>query len=517
MKAQVAQPIQLTDLIGHKPGPHQLEFVLAPEREVAWVSGFGGGKTVGLGAKTITHMLKWKKARCMLGRLTYDEMMSTTKKTFFEVGQVLFDRGYVEKPNKWDYTETTNLVRLVGGSEVVFKNLDDADRRYKNWELTFIGIDQGEENEFEVYEILNNRLRSSMANSHIPAEARQMCVIANDGGYNWIYQRFHPEENTDVKRRKFIHSTSLDNPHIDEQYKRDLMNNSPEWVAMNVFATMNKKVGRLLADPQKIDSFTPPAGATVWYGHDHGESSVGSGHFAYYNDTGRILRGEGGDVPPGFTVIFREHWMEDKSVDEQVSNIKVLESDLNVISRSMDHTAFRLTQTKKGGIRNSLADVYADCGMIFTPSIGNPDSRIARWNLVVSQGLIVTRDCPNLIRQVPKYHTKLNARTGNKEIVKKSTFHAVDSAGYVLMAMPRPISQALTSAPPDYMTDEPAHLKPTAPYWRQHPDEQSRSFAVANWREAQADSEETALFMPDDYGDSALFTRGGNDVAVHEE
>lgn len=425
----------------------------------------------------------------MLCRLTYDEMISTTKQTFFIVCQKLYDKGLIERPKAWDYKESTNFVRLVNGSEISFKNLEDPSRRYKNYELTFVGIDQAEENEFDVFEILNNRLRRTADTKHIPENARQMVLIANDNGFNWLHERYHPDSNNDPVQRRFFHATSLDNPHLDQDYLRDLLNNSPEWVDRNVFAKMRKDQGRLLIDPQRTQSFEPPAGAICYLGIDHGESSVCSAHFAWYNGLEQPV----GPVLPGFTCVFKEYWSEGKSVDHHARAILDLCARYNVPSRVMDHTAFRLTQTKKGGVRNSIADVYADCGLFLTPSVGNPEARIERYNLVASQGLIVTEECPNLLRQIPRYHSQVNKRTGNPEIVRRSTFHAVDSVGYTLMSIPRPINRNLQPIPDDL----PWHLNAANPYWLERRDEQSRQFAIANHEEKESESLETAPFTPD--------------------
>jgi len=415
-------------------------------------------------------------------------MVNTTKKTFFEVGEVLVTQQLVEKPQKWDFHESTNIIRLVNGSTINFKNLEDPTRRYKNYELSFCGIDQAEENEYEVFEILNNRLRPSMSMTHIPQSAFQMVVIANDDGYNWIYERYHPDMNRDTTRRRFFHASSLDNPHLDRAYLEQLLDNSPEWVDRNVYAKMRKDQGRLLLDPQRTGPFIPPANAPVYVGIDHGESTVCSAHYAWFNDTGKIVPP---GIPPMFTVIFREFWAENTTVDHNAREIDRLSAGLNVVSRVMDRSAFRLTQSKKGGIRNSVADVYADCGLYVAPSLGDPDARIKRYNLVASKGLIVTDDCPNLLRQIPKYHTKLDPRTGNRDIVKRSTFHAIDSVGYLLMSMPRPFSMAMYESPEMYHEDGvPMHLQPGVSKL----DETSRQFAINNLREIEEQSLETVPY-----------------------
>ena len=96
------------------------------------------------------------------------------------------------------------------------------------------------------------------------------------------------------------------------------------------------------------------------------------------------------------------------------------------------------------------------------------------------------KDCPNYIRQAPQYHTKPNRRTGNPEIVNKSSYHAVDSVGYLLMSMP---IQGPKSWTPPGEDELPPHLRPDDPYWQAAKDEASRQFAVNNHRDKGPDDE----------------------------
>lgn len=483
-----AQPIQfkLSDFIGPDPPITQLDFVAADSREVAWIGGIGAGKTVGLCAKAVMVMLNYPGSRVMIARRTYDELIKTTKQTFFRVAEPLKKVGIIERPRNWEYTEQTNYVRLSTGAELHFSNLEDL-TKFKNIELTWIGIDQGEENELDLMMFVKSRLRKTFRQKEVPPSARQFCVIANDDGHNWIWKRYHPDSIGYVASRQFFHSTSLDNAHLDPENLKDILAMPPEWVNQYVYARMDAKTGRLLPDPQVIPPCDPPPGVPVYLAVDHGESTVCSAHWAFENTTEQVLPG---GIPPGHTVIFREYWLEGGTVEDHARNISAMNRDLKVVSQVMDHTAFNHTQTRRGGIRSSIADLYRDCGLYLAPSVGNPGTRIERINVVQARGLYVTKDCPNYIRQAPQYHTKVNSRSGIPEIVNKSAYHAVDSVGYLLMSMPNLGPRVV--APPG--EDElPPWLLPGHEYWQQAKDEASRQFAVANHRE-RTESLQTAPF-----------------------
>jgi len=373
---------RLSDFVGNDPPSPQLEFIEAPEFEVAWIGGQGGGKTVGLCAKALMALLRYPGSRAMLCRRTYDELIKTTKQTFFRVAQPLKDAGLVDRPRNWEYTEQTNLVRLATGAELSFSNLED-ETKFRNLEQTWIGVDQGEENDLDLMMYLKSRIRQTFRQKEVPPAGRQFCVIANDEGHNWIWRRYHPNAVGYQSKRRFIHSTSLENPYLDPENLAEMLAMPPEWVNKFVYAKMDSSTGRLLPDPRVIASCWPPAGLDVYLAVDHGESTVCSAHWGFENTTEQSLPP---GIPPGWLCVFREYWLEGGTVEQHARNIQAMSQNLKIVSRVMDHTTFRLTQARRGGIRSSIADLYRDCGLVLTPSVGNPDTRVERINVVHGRG-----------------------------------------------------------------------------------------------------------------------------------
>ena len=341
--------------------------------------------------------------------------------------------------------------------------------------------------------MLKRRILPTFRQKEVPPSARQFCVIANDEGRNWIWGRYHPDAVGLIPNRRFIHATSLDNPHLDESYIKELLSMPPEWVNKYVYAKMDAHSGKLLPDPKVIASCWPPPEVDVYLAVDHGESTVCSAHWGFENTTEHTIPP---GVPPGWVCIFREYWSEGSTVEQHARNITAMSQKLKIVSKVMDRTTFNLTQARRGGIRSSIADLYRDSGLVLVPSVGSPDTRVERINVVQGRGLVVTKDCPNYIRQAPHYHTKVNRRTGLPEIVNKSSYHAVDSVGYLLMSMPSLGPRILYPPGEDEL---PPHLQPGHAYWQQSKDEAARQFAVANYRE-RLDSPSTEPF-------------GGNDEA----
>lgn len=473
--------IKLSDLIGPAPPAAQVEFVTATEREVCWISGFGGGKTVGLAAKCIKTMLEYPGSVCMIGRRTYDELRKTTKKTFFRVADPLAKAGLIDRPRNWDPQEKTEYLRLTTGAELYFTNLDD-ETKFKNLALTWVGIDQAEENEWDLVAMLNQRLRPEFRAREVPLEARQLCLIANDEGRNWLWERYVPQAVGYVKGRRFIHSTSFDNPYLSKEYLADLLRMPSEWQDKYVFAKLRAGSGRLLPDPVTIPRFRPPPHWPVYRGIDHGESSVCSAHWGTVNPDPLPYQG----VPGRGVCVFQEYWQEASDVEHHARAILGRSEGYDIVSTVLDRRSFSLTQSRRGGLRSSIADLYAECGLVCAESAGDPETRVERITLAQSRGLVVTEECVHYLHQAPKYHTKLNRRTGLPEIVNRQRFHAVDSVGFLLMAMPLggPVG------PPPDPDAPPAFLRPDHPYWLAARDEASRQFALANYRDRRDETTE---------------------------
>ena len=127
-RAAPSLQFRLSDFLGETPSYAQLDFVEAPEPEVAWIGGVGCGNTVGLCAKALMTMLRYPGSRIVLCRRTYDELIKTTKQTFFRVAEPLKKAGLIERPRNWDYQEQTNYLRLTTGAELQFSNLEVPNR-----------------------------------------------------------------------------------------------------------------------------------------------------------------------------------------------------------------------------------------------------------------------------------------------------------------------------------------------------------------------------------------------------
>jgi terminase large subunit-like protein len=478
-KIQVAQRrFKRSDLLGNTPAKIQNDLAGAREFELGLITGFAAGKTRGICAAAIEHGVRYPKAKVLLGRKTYQETVNTVKQPFFEMGKVLADAGWFTRPLKWDYREGTNHAQLANGSQFIFSNLDDP-VKFRNEEYSMVIVDQAEEINQELWEVLIARIRWP----YVPADARQAIAAANDNGHNWVWRRFvdepgkhavdearclvdpfcmfragHPDDD-DVPRpwlpcatRRFFHGTTLDNKHnLAPKYLSILLSHPAEWQKRFIYATMESSEGRLLPDPTVVDDFTPPAHWPKWRALDHALNSPACCLWLTVNVDPTAVRG----VNPDAVFVYREYYQDNRSVDQHAKAILRLSGKETYHGEVMDRSAFQLTQSRTGGVRVSIADIYREESggrIMWSPSVGDPFARVERIVACHNRGLVVARSCQHLIKQMPEYYAEAARTTGIYRIVNKSDFHSVDALGYGLMIIPLNMSaDQVNDDKPDYL------------------------------------------------------------------
>lgn len=464
-KLSVKQPkFSISDLLGKTPAKVQIEIRQAKEFEIGLITGFAAGKTRGICAAAIEHGVRNPGAKILLGRRTYQETINTVKQPFFEMAKPLAEAGWFVRPLRWDYREGTNHAQLANGSQFIFSNLDDP-VKFRNEEYSMVVVDQAEEINEELWEVLVARIRWPK----VPADHRQAIAAANDNGHNWVWRRFPEFLRThalDPRRcklnpscvfddpsvedtshivngqllpcmtRVFFHGTTLDNKHnLAPKYLAILLSHPMEWQKRFIYATMESSEGRLLPDPVVIDDFQPPAHWPKWRALDHALNSPACCLWLTVNVDERPLNG----VNPDAIFVYREYYQDNRSIDQHASAILRRSGTERYHGEVMDRSAFQLTQSRQGGIRVSIADVYREESggkIMWAPSIGEPFVRVERIITAHNRGLVVAKSCKHLIKQMPEYYAEASKSSGIYKIVNKSDFHAVDALGYGVMIIP---------------------------------------------------------------------------------
>ncbi len=165
--------------------PKQYEYLQAKEEFLAYIGGYGSGKT-SIGTKKAAYIATDSPGnRGLVGRLNHTDLEETTQRDlldFLKEAELL-----KEPPNSRNNRALVHCVDLKTGrnlgydSEVSFAHLDDPNHlasRHLGWFL----IDEGSEVHQKAFQVLVGRLR-------LPAfrGSYQAMVTGNPDGHNWIW------------------------------------------------------------------------------------------------------------------------------------------------------------------------------------------------------------------------------------------------------------------------------------------------------------------------------------------
>jgi hypothetical protein len=429
-----AQEVSLAYLLGDKYNPQQPEFILAPEFEICWVGGLGCGKTYAGCVVALRHMLKYGAgARFLIGRRTFPEAEGTIKKDFFDLVRSknlihLFDR-----PQKWEWNEGTNFVRMKTGAELTFGNLENVDK-LKNFQWSGALVDQLEEVPFDVYQMLLQRTRWS----GVPGDDRHVWSIANDEGDIWLRRRFltydppHGRPSKDAARR-LIRGISFDNPHLDRQARAQLLAMPKELQGRYIYAEMAAGNTRLIPDIPIIEPFEIPAHWPRWCGIDPARSTgVTCAEFVTVNPDEFTYKG----VKPNAPHFYAEYWVENREAERHAAELLAMTGRHSIKQWVMDRSSWHSTakSTKLGNL--NLAQFYQNADLPVVPSSGDEWVRVELYGEALKRGLTMSSACDKLSLQAPEYRVTGQAISGKLVIKGKQHFHSVDAGGYALSVLP---------------------------------------------------------------------------------
>lgn len=185
---------------------YQAEFLPSKAFFCAMISAVGTGKTLMLLLKAWLYAEAYPDSLILIVRKEYTDLRDSTLKDFRSYFSVDVDTN-----KEYKFSNGSVIMFRHGGELAVLKNMN----------LSFVGIEQAEEfDSDEVFVFLNDRLRRKNA------PYRQLCVIANASGHNWLWRIFiHQaqetiilDESTKQYVRKRTEKIDLFGENIDVDY-----------------------------------------------------------------------------------------------------------------------------------------------------------------------------------------------------------------------------------------------------------------------------------------------------------
>lgn len=227
----------------------QDSFLFSEKRFPSLVAGIGTGKTMMLLLKIWRFCEEYPNSLALIVRKEYTDLHDSTIKDFERYFGVS-----VDSHKEYHYKNGSAIMFRHGNELNVLKNIN----------LSIVGIEQAEEFETEeTFTFLRDRLRRDNA------PYRQMCLIANANGHNWIWRMWinNPSSNDfDVQQ-----ATTFDNEdnlpkdfmedlrHMEQDspnhYKRYVLNDHEETDADDyLFTWLELKEAMELDLPSKKDT-----------------------------------------------------------------------------------------------------------------------------------------------------------------------------------------------------------------------------------------------------------------------
>jgi len=221
--------------------PPQKKFIDSQLYHCIYYGGLGCGKTLALLIKMVLSCLCFPGNRVLLGRQYLSDVERTLLPPLFE----LLPNSY------YRYKIKQGLIQFFNGSEIILYGLDvlqsgsqaeikKAQQKLKSLNLGNYFIDQLEEIDFEVFDILNTRLRRT----NVPF--RQGNTTCNPANF-WAYIYFIEETRRNPERAKnvcLVQGSMYENKeNLPEEYiQRQIEGHSEDWIKRFILGEWTKDI-----------------------------------------------------------------------------------------------------------------------------------------------------------------------------------------------------------------------------------------------------------------------------------
>jgi phage terminase large subunit len=321
-----------------------------------------------------------------------------------------------------------------GGGIIALRNLDDASK-YKSAEFASIGVEELTENAEDVFHKLRNRMRWP----GIPTQDTHFLGCTNPGGpgHAWVKRLWIEKDippNLEALRKEFVYiqAKASDNPHIDEEYKRQNLDTLPEDMR-RAFAEGDwdlfegQYFSEWRAEVHVCEPFEIPWFWKIERCGDWGEANPCAHLWVATN-------------PEGQKYVVGEVYGAGLSIEKQAELIHAFEAGKTIAPYGiLDGACWDASGRPK-----SIADQFAEYKVRWLPSEKGPGSRVAGWRVLRSllsfdrdESGKVTRQpklkvfstCKHLARTLPSLvHDKLKP----EDLDSNGEDHACDALRYHL-------------------------------------------------------------------------------------
>ncbi len=400
---------------------NQESFVLDIARFVLWIGGRGCAKTSSGVFKLLNYLVEWPGATAIIVGPTFPQLRATTMRAFFD----------------WTPPEWILYKNLAGDqmfvdilvpdaeipSRVYFRSNTNPDAIRGMW-CSISWIDEAADCGEELFDILTPCHRE-------PGYPYQTILTGTPRGYNWVYRRLVDSRARLGSRVSAYFARSQDNPYLPEDFVPDLIAQYGEGSQMfeqevlGKFVTFQGMVFPNFNDETSIR----PLPDDMKFKRVHGCTDFG------LTDPSVILLI--GEDPSGRYWAFKEFY-QGRAQGSQFMALHAQWQAQEKVKRFWcdPHAKIEIATMRAAQIHVAKGNASIETGI-----------RIINDLLVEKPGgpgLIITPDCPNLIREMLAYsHTpqtrgldaEMYGKSFSDTISKKQSDHAVDALRYGILGI----------------------------------------------------------------------------------
>lgn len=313
---------------------------------------------------------------------------------------VLYQLGNpIESINNSDFS-----IKLINGSTILFKGLDNAEKIKSIADITDIFIEEATELSLDDFTQLNLRLRSKEPYNQIHLAFNPVSKV------NWCYKYFF--ESGAPKNCTVTKTTYKDNIHLPQEYIDSLLelkDRNPAYYriyALGEFATLDRLVFPVYK--KKIVSADDIAGLPRWIGADWGYAIDPTAIVSGYIDVGK-----------------KKIYVCTEYVKKGMLN--------NEIASTMKDLGLHKDKSYGDSAEPKSIDELRRYGINIDPAVKGADSVIHGIQFIQQYELIVDERCFKVCEELENYTWKKDKKTGEYINEPVDTFnHTIDAIRYGL-------------------------------------------------------------------------------------
>jgi len=309
--------------------------------------------------------------RVLILRKTLTSLKKSTLNTLISGENPVLPNG------SYTYNKSEGIIKLNNGGEIYLMGLDDAER-IKSTEFGLICIDEASELSLEEFQIVKYRCRLGVG-------SRRMYLATNPSSQDhWLYKRFYLENN---ERREAISASSLENTYLPEDYIEEFKSLEGarykrcvegSWVNLDnqIFDTFDRQVHVRNIKKQKYEEYI--------VGIDYG----------YTHYTGMVVIGKTGTQ----LHVIEEFYKNKLLIRDIMEKVKYYQKLYNPTF---------IYDPSAAGLGAELENINLTCQKANNDVEMGIDRIRNKLKLINGNSeLVISCNCPNLIREMENYQYK---------------------------------------------------------------------------------------------------------------